>query len=109
MNITLKRIGMTVLLASALTSATVVFAQSGFQGYAFGYGTQNDDRNRSNQDKRGNDDRRQSADRFNDNNANRNADRGEQSRRDPKLSPDERRALRRQIDEAGRDIYAPRR
>lgn len=103
MNITLKRIGMTMLLASALVSASTVFAQSNFQGYAFGYGTQNDDRNRSNQDKRGNDDRRQSADRFNDN---RNA---EQSRRDPRLSPDERRALRRQIDEAGRDIYAPRR
>jgi len=33
----------------------------------------------------------------------------EQSRRDARLSPDERRALRRQIDEAGRDIYAPRR
>lgn len=106
MNITLKRIGMTMLLASALLSTSTVFAQSGFQGYAFGYGTQNNDRNRSNQDKRGNDDRRQSADRFNDNNANRNA---EQSRRDPRLSPDERRALRRQIDEAGRDIYAPRR
>lgn len=95
-----------MLLASALTSTTVVFAQSGFQGYAFGYGTQNDDRNRSNQDRRGNNDKRQSADRFNDNNANRNA---EPSRRDPRLSPDERRALRRQIDEAGRDIYTPRR
>lgn len=106
MNITLKRIGMTILLASALTSTAVVFAQSGVQGYAFGYGTQNDDRNRSNQNKRGGNERRQSADRFNDNSANRNA---EPSRRDPRLSPDERRALRRQIDEAGRDIYAPRR
>ena len=95
-----------MLLASALASTSTVFAQSSFQGYAFGYGTQNDERNRSNQDKRGNDDRRQPADRANGNNANRNA---EQSRRDPKLSPDERRDLRRQIDEAGRDIYAPRR
>jgi hypothetical protein len=31
------------------------------------------------------------------------------SRRQGKLSPEERRALRRQIDEAGHDIYAPRR
>jgi hypothetical protein len=106
MNITLKRTGMTMLLASALASTTSVFAQSSFRGYAFGYGTQNVDRNLSNQDKPSNDDRRQSADRLNDHNANRNE---EQSRRDPKLSPDERRALRRQIDEAGRDIYAPRR
>lgn len=95
-----------MLLASAFVSTTSVFAQSGFRGYAFGFGAQHEDRNRSNQDKRDNDDRRQSAERFNDHNANRNE---EQSRRDPKLSPDERRALRRQIDEAGRDIYAPRR
>lgn len=95
-----------MLLAGVLTSTTMAFAQSGFQGYAYGYGSQNVDRNRSNHDKRGNDDRGQSGDRFNDNNANRNAG---QSRRNSQLSPDERRALRRQIDEAGRDIYAPRR
>lgn len=106
MNITLKRIGMMILLASALSSTSAVFAQSGSQAYTYGYGAQSNDRNRSNQDKRGDEDRRQSADRFNGNNSNRNT---EQSRRDPKLSPDERRALRRQIDEAGRDIYAPRR
>lgn len=31
------------------------------------------------------------------------------SRRQGKLSPEQRRALRRQIDEAGHDIYTPRR
>jgi len=31
------------------------------------------------------------------------------SRRQGKLSPEQRRALRRQIDEAGHDIYSPRR
>lgn len=34
---------------------------------------------------------------------------GEQSRRQGKMTPDERRALRRQIDEAGHDIYVPKR
>jgi hypothetical protein len=34
---------------------------------------------------------------------------GDASRRPGKLSPEERRALRRQIDEAGHDIYRPRR
>jgi hypothetical protein len=33
----------------------------------------------------------------------------EDARRQGHMSPEERRALRRQIDEAGRDIYAPRR
>ncbi len=106
MNITLKRSGMMILLAYALSSTPAVFAQSGSQAYPYSYGMQSSDRNKSNQDKRMDDGKRQSPDRVNDNNANRNA---EQSRRDPKLSPDERRALRRQIDELGRDIYAPRR
>lgn len=34
---------------------------------------------------------------------------GEQGRRQGKMTPDERRALRRQIDEAGHDIYVPKR
>lgn len=33
----------------------------------------------------------------------------EEPRRGGRMSPEERRALRRQIDEAGRDLYAPRR
>ena len=33
----------------------------------------------------------------------------EQARRPGKLSPEERRALRQQINEAGHDIYAPKR
>lgn len=110
MNITLKRTGLMLVLASALASSTVVLAQSRFQDGAYGHVAQNDDRFRSNnQDRRGDDGRRQSNDRNNGHNENRNAERSDQARRDPRLSPDERRALRRQIDEAGRDIYAPRR
>ena len=109
MNITLKRIGLMLVLASTLAGSMAASAQSRFQGNAFGFSAQNDDRYRTNQERRGDDGRRQSGDRPYDNNANRNAERADQSRRDPRLSPDERRALRRQIDEAGRDIYAPRR
>jgi hypothetical protein len=110
MNITLKRTGLMLVLASALGSSTVVLAKSRFQDGDYGHVAQNDDRFRSNQDRRGDDGRRQPQDRYNgNNNDNRNAERSEQARRDPRMSPDERRALRRQIDEAGRDIYAPRR
>jgi hypothetical protein len=34
---------------------------------------------------------------------------GEQGRKQGKMTPEERRALRRQIDEAGHDIYTPKR
>lgn len=37
------------------------------------------------------------------------ADNNEQRRRAGRMSPEERRALRRQIDEVGHDIYAPKR
>lgn len=108
MNITLKRTGLMLLLAGALMSASIAFAQPYGDFYAFHV---RNDRHQSNQDNRGNDDRRQSRDRSSDNggrNADRGADRNE-SRRGERLSPDERRALRQQIDEAGRDIYTPRR
>jgi len=36
-------------------------------------------------------------------------DAAENARRQGRLSPDERRALRRQIDEVGHDIYGPKR
>jgi hypothetical protein len=91
MNITWKRLSVILLLASTFASTSIVFAQS------WGYRDQG-----GQQDRRGND-QRQSADRG------RQPDRVEQPRRDSKLSPDERRALRQQIDEAGRDIYKPRR
>jgi hypothetical protein len=86
MNITWKKSGAILLLACTFAGTSTAFAQS------WGYRSQND----------GQQDRRQSNER---------ADNGrtDQSRRESKLSPDERRALRRQIDEAGRDIYAPRR
>lgn len=107
MNITLKRIGLALVLASMFAGTTAALAQSRYQGNTFDLQAQNNDRNSSNQDRRGTDDRRESNDRYS--RANRDAERANQGRRDPRLSPDERRALRRQIDEAGRDIYAPRR
>lgn len=98
-----------MLLISTFASATMAFAQSRYQNNPYGSYVQSDNRNRGGQDQ-GAYDRRQSNERGYDNNANRNMERQqEQSRRDARLSPDERRALRRQIDEAGRDIYAPRR
>jgi len=112
MNITLKRIGLVLLLISTFASTTMALAQSRFQNNPFGSSyVQSDNRYGGNQGQGGYDGRRQQNDRGYDNNANRNMERQqqEQSRRDARLSPDERRALRRQIDEAGRDIYAPRR
>ncbi|WP_353156682.1 hypothetical protein [Herminiimonas fonticola] len=109
MNITLKRMGLVMLLLAAFAGTTAAYAQSRFQGSAFGYAVQDDSRQRFNQDRRGDDGQRQARERRDDYGADRNAGRQDQGRRDPRLSPDERRALRRQIDEAGRDIYAPRR
>ncbi len=103
MNITLKRTGLILLLATCFAGTTTAFAQSRFQDNSFGFFAQNDGRQRSNHDRRGGDERRQSGERGD------RGDRGSQQRRDDRLSPDERRALRQQIDEAGRDIYAPRR
>jgi hypothetical protein len=106
MNITLKRTGTLLLLAGALSGATLAFAQPRFLNDSYAFNAQNE-RHRSNQDRRGNEDRGSSRDRSGDN-AGRNAERNE-PRRGERLSPDERRTLRRQIDEAGRDIYTPRR
>ncbi len=107
MNITLQRVGLVLVLLAAFADTTTAYAQSRFQGNAFGYVAQDDARQRFNQDRR----RDNSQGRGNErrDGADRNAGRQDQGRRDPRLSPDERRALRRQIDEAGRDIYAPRR
>jgi hypothetical protein len=109
MNITLKRMGLVLLLVSVFAGTTAAFAQARFQGNAFGGSyVQSEDRYRGNQNRGGDDGRRQQAERYYD--GNRNMERQQdQSRRDGRLSADERRALRRQIDEAGRDIYAPRR
>jgi hypothetical protein len=38
-----------------------------------------------------------------------NSQQAENARRQGRMSPEERRALRRQIDEAGHDIYSPKR
>lgn len=96
MNTTLKILGTVLLLAgTASAAASTAVAQN------WGYGSQG---GRQQQERR--DDRRQSYDRYN---SDRALESDEQSRRSSRLSPDERRALRQQIDEAGRDIYRPRR
>jgi hypothetical protein len=87
MNITWKKSGTIFLLACALAGSSTAFAQS------WESRSQND----------GQQGRRPSNERAD------NSRQADQSKRDSKLSPDERRALRRQIDEAGRDIYTPRR
>lgn len=99
MNITWKKTDMAMLLAIVLIGTSTASAEP-----AYAYGIQ--DKHHSNQAKPGKDDKVQSADRNSLSDSYRNV---EQSRRDPRMSQDERRALRRQIDEAGRDIYAPRR
>lgn len=96
MNSTLKKTAWILLFAACMGSATVAGAQSRFSGY--GFQAQEDNR-------RGGDSRRQQSERYE---QQRNAERAQQRRND-RLSPDERRTLRQQIDEAGRDIYAPRR
>lgn len=98
MNITLKRRGMILLLVAGLTAGASALAQSRHQHPSFGGFFAQDNRQRQNDNRREMDDRR-----FNDREA------GRQQRRGERLSPDERRMLRQQIDEAGRDIYAPRR
>jgi len=95
MNTTLKRLCTFLLLGSAVAVTSAASAQN------WGYRFQNE---RQQQDRRA-DERRQSYDRFN---SDRHYERDEQPRRDSRMSPDERRALRQQIDEAGRDIYRRR-
>jgi hypothetical protein len=95
MNTTLKRLGTFLLLAGIAATTSTAFAQN------WGYREQD---NRQQQDRRADD--RRSYERFN---SDRQAERSEQPRRSSRLSPDERRTLRQQIDEAGRDIYRPRR
>ena len=98
MNITLKRIGLIVLLVAGFAGTSAAIAQSRYQDHSFGFFTQ-DGRQRPNADRRGAGSEQER----------RNNEREARQRRDDRLSPDERRTLRQQIDEAGRDIYAPRR
>lgn len=95
MNSTVKKTGWMLLLVAALSATGAVSAQSRY--FDSNYGAQQRD---SRGDPRGRGaDQRQNADRM----------REEQSqRRNDRMSPDERRALRQQIDEAGRDIYRRR-
>ena len=93
MNTTWKRLGAACVLAAAASAAT---AQSWtYPSY-----------NGGQQQNRGQGDRDQ--DRFNDYYAGQRQFNGAQERRGNELTPDERRTLRQQIDEAGRDIYKSR-
>ncbi|HWU99183.1 MAG TPA: hypothetical protein VN114_11765 [Oxalicibacterium sp.] len=96
MNITLKRAGLILLIIAGFAGSTATLAQSRHDRSS-GYFEQDGRQQRQN-------DRRDADRRRDDRNEYR-----QQQRRDDRLSPDERRTLRQQIDEAGRDIYAPRR
>lgn len=97
MNSTLKKTGWMLLLVAAISATGAVSAQSRYLDS--NYGAQMRD-NRA--DPRGGyqNDPRQNADRGREEQA--------QRRNNDRMSPDERRALRQQIDEAGRDIYRRR-
>lgn len=90
-----------MLLVAGLTAGASALAQSRYQHPSFGgFFAQDNRQQRQNDNRREMDNRR-----FNNN----ERDAYRQPRRGERLSPDERRMLRQQIDEAGRDIYAPRR
>lgn len=105
MNITLKKISFLFLLGVASVSTTTVFAQSQYRDGGYLHVAANERDNRQ-QDQEGQQDRGRSRDRG-DNNARGNGQRSDA--RKGVMSADERRALRQQIDEAGREIYKPRR
>jgi hypothetical protein len=119
MNMWLKKIGISLLLISGIAN---VCAQSGGNrrdereaAYAFyaqgapqdrgGQGGEQQPQ-RQNERRRGREFDSSGFGAQGDNPSNNSSD---ASRRQGKLSPEERRALRRQIDEAGHDIYTPRR
>lgn len=105
MNITLKKISLMLFLAVASISAASAFAQPQYHDDGFIRVAQND-RGRGHQGRDVQQERERSRDRS-DNNGRGNAERNDNRRGG--MSPDERRALRQQIDEAGREIYKPRR
>lgn len=94
-NSTLKKTVWILLFATCMGSVVTAGAQPRHQGHGF---------QRQDDQRRNNDYYRQQRDPYQQGNAQRM-----QPRRGDRLSPDERRTLRQQIDEAGRDIYAPRR
>jgi hypothetical protein len=108
MNITLKKIGLLFFLAVASIPAASVFAQphdDGFMRAGF-IRVAHNERDRGRQNREAQQDRERSRGRYDDDgrsNAGRSGNRG------GGMSADERRALRQQIDEAGREIYKPRR
>jgi hypothetical protein len=94
MKMLFKRISISLLLMASTMSA---FADRGQDRYR---DQGNDGRQQSRQQDRG-------REAYQGDNSPNSAQDG--SRRPGRLSPDERRALRRQINEAGQDIYIPRR
>ncbi|MES2534594.1 MAG: hypothetical protein V4632_01850 [Pseudomonadota bacterium] len=99
MKLFLKKFSIALLL---ILSATSAFADRGQDRYYRDNG--NDSRQQRNNEPRQQERSRESYQ--GDNSQNSAQDGG---RRSGRLSPDERRALRRQINEAGQDIYVPRR
>ncbi|WP_293779194.1 hypothetical protein [uncultured Oxalicibacterium sp.] len=99
MNSTVKKLACLLLFAASLGGSATVAAQARF--FDGGFGMQQG-RDRGEPRRGGNDDRRAGPDRG------QGDERFQQRRNNDRMSPDERRALRQQIDEAGRDIYRRR-
>lgn len=98
MNSTVKKLACLLLFAASLGISTTASAQARF--FDGGFGMQGQDRGEPR--RAGNEDRRAGPDRERDD------ERFQPRRNNDRMSPDERRALRQQIDEAGRDIYRRR-
>jgi hypothetical protein len=120
MNIGFKKIGVFLLLVSSMTAASAGsswwperdFVRSfQMQRAAVDRGEQRNDAQMQGQAERRRDREFGSSDSSGNGSQSDNSSNTppEASRRQGKLSPEERRALRRQIDEAGHDIYAPKR
>lgn len=102
MNITLKKISLMLLLGIGSISTSSVFAQSQYRDDGYRHAADSErDRSQGREQQRG-----RSRDR-DDNDA--RGDSQHNDARKGRMSADERRALRQQIDEAGREIYKPRR
>lgn len=104
MDLTLKKTSLMLLLGVASIVSSSVFAQSQYRDDGYRYIASNE-RERS-QGREAQQERGRSRDRG-DTDARDNGQRNDARRGG--MSADERRALRQQIDEAGREIYKPRR
>lgn len=105
MNITLKKTSLILFLSAASMSTSIAFGQTQFQNGEY-IRVAHSERDSGDKDKEVQQERSRSRERSN-SNARSTAERDDA--RKGGLSVDERRALRQQIDEAGREIYKPRR